>query len=58
MKQYDELVLEFLKCPLCGASLVFLGKDKLQCTKCEHVYSISSDGINRYASGLPSLRWE
>jgi len=45
MWQYDEVVPEFLRCPLYRASLVFLNKGKLQCTKCGHVYSISSDGI-------------
>ena len=45
MRQYDEVVLEFLRCPLCRAPLVFLDEGKLQCTKCGHVYSVSSDGI-------------
>ena len=45
MQQCGELVLEFLRCPLCGASLVFLDKGKLQCTKCGHIYSIGDDGI-------------
>jgi len=45
MQQCGEVVLEFLRCPLCGASLVFLDKGKLQCTKCGHIYSIGDDGI-------------
>ena len=45
MRKYDEVILEFLRCPLCGAPLVFMDKGKLQCTKCGPVYTVSSDGI-------------
>ena len=45
MRQYDEAVLEFLRCPLCRGPLVFIDKGKLECTKCGHVYSVSSDGV-------------
>jgi len=42
MQQYDDVVLEFLRCPLCRAPLVFLGKGKLQCTRCVRVYSVGN----------------